>query len=61
VIYLGGLLLVALAYGLFHRALMDDGRWIWAVIGTVFYISFSGQMLWALARIRDGRWGTRTA
>lgn len=60
-IYLGGLVLVALAYGLFHRALMDDRRWIWAVIGTLFYISFSGQMLWAAARIRDGRWGTRTA
>lgn len=59
VIYVSGLLLVALAYGLFHRALMSDGRWIWAVIGTVFYISFSGQMLWAMARIRDGRWGTR--
>lgn len=61
IVYLAGLLLVAFAYGLFHRALMDDGRWIWAVIGTLFYISFSGQMLWALARIRDGRWGTRAA
>lgn len=61
VVYVAGLLLIALAYGLFHRALMDDGRWIWAVIGTVFYISFSGQMFWALARIRDGRWGTRAA
>lgn len=61
VVYLVGLLLVALAYGLFHRALMDDGRWIWAVIGTIFYIGFSGQMFWALARIRDGRWGTRAA
>jgi hyaluronan synthase len=60
-VYVSGLLLVALAYGLFHRALTDDRRWIWAVVGTIFYISFSGQMLWALARIRDGRWGTRTA
>lgn len=59
IVYLVGLVLVAFAYGLFHRALSDDGRWIWAVIGTIFYISFSGQMLWALARIRDGRWGTR--
>jgi hyaluronan synthase len=31
------------------------------VVGTIFYISFSVQMLWAIARIRDGRWGTRTA
>jgi hyaluronan synthase len=61
IVYVVGLLLVALAYGLFHRALMDDGRWIWAVVGTIFYISFSGQMFWALARIRDGRWGTRAA
>jgi hyaluronan synthase len=57
--YAVGLLVVALAYGLFHRALIDDRRWVWAVIGTIFYISFSGQMLWAIARIRDGRWGTR--
>jgi hyaluronan synthase len=61
IVYLVGLLLVAFAYGLFHRALSDDGGWIWAVIGTIFYISFSAQMFWALARIRDGRWGTRAA
>ena len=59
--YLVGLVVVALAYGLFHRAVMDGPRWVWAVIGTFFYISFSGQMLWAIARIRDGRWGTRAA
>lgn len=61
IVYLVGLLLVAFAYGLFHRALSDDGGWFWAVIGTIFYISFSGQMFWALVRIRDGRWGTRAA
>jgi len=61
VTYAIGLLVIALAYGLFHRALIDDHRWVWAVIGTMFYISFSGQMLWAIARIRDGRWGTRAA
>jgi hyaluronan synthase len=59
--YLVGLAVVSLAYGLFHRALLDDHRWVWAVVGTIFYISFSVQMLWAIARIRDGRWGTRTA
>lgn len=61
VVYVSGLLLVALAYGLFHRALMDDRRWVWTVVGTLFYIAFSGQMFWAMARIRDGRWGTRAA
>ena len=59
--YVGGLVVVALAYGLFHRSLDDGGRWGWAVVGTFFYIAFSFQMVWALARIRDGRWGTRAA
>lgn len=61
VTYVAGVFLVAMAYGLFHRSLSDDRRWIWAVAGTVFYLAFSGQIFWAMAKVRDGKWGTRGA
>jgi hyaluronan synthase len=60
-IYLAGLSAIAMAYGMFHHALADNNRWKWAVIGTGFYLLFAPQMLWALARVRDGSWGTRAA
>jgi hyaluronan synthase len=41
--------------------LRDDGMWIYAFVGTFFYVAFSPQLLWAVARIRDGKWGTRDA
>ena len=59
--YFLGVFLVAMAYGLFHRSKSDDVRWVWAVIGTVFYLAFAGQIFWAMARVRDGKWGTRGA
>jgi len=58
-VYFVGLYLVASAYALLYRALRNDGMWLYAFLGTFFYISFSPQLLWALARIRDGKWGTR--
>lgn len=64
VTYALGLFLVAMGYGLFHRATAGEeqrGQWLWAVIGTVFYLAFSLQMVWAALRVRDGRWGTRAA
>jgi len=57
--YVAGVVLVAVAYGFFHRTLSDDRRWIWAIFGTVFYLAFSAQIFWALAKVRDGKWGTR--
>jgi hyaluronan synthase len=60
-IYLLGLFLIASAYGIFHRILADNNQWKWAVIGTGFYVVFAPQMFWALARVRDGSWGTRAA
>ncbi|HET9657257.1 MAG TPA: glycosyltransferase [Kineosporiaceae bacterium] len=60
-LYVDALAMVAMAYGLLHRSQRRDGNWIWAVLGTFFYVSFSPQLLWALARIRDGSWGTRAA
>jgi hyaluronan synthase len=58
-VYFVGLFLVAAAYAMVYRMLRNDGMWIYAFLGTFFYIAFSPQLLWALARIRDGKWGTR--
>lgn len=58
-VYLTGLYLVALNYGLFHRAWRDDRLWPYAILATVFYLLASIQLVWALARLRDGSWGTR--
>ncbi|MCW2939209.1 MAG: glycosyl transferase family 2 [Actinomycetia bacterium] len=58
-IYFLGLYLVAMAYALLYRMLRNDGLWMYAFTGTFFYIAFSPQVLWAIARIRDGKWGTR--
>jgi hyaluronan synthase len=42
-----------------YRALRSDGVWKYALLATFFYVSFSLQLVWAIARIRDGKWGTR--
>jgi hyaluronan synthase len=60
-VYVTGLYLVAMTYGLFHRAWREDHLWPYAVIGTFFYIAVSLQLVWAVARLRDGSWGTRGA
>jgi hyaluronan synthase len=60
-IYFLGLYLVSMGYALTYRMLRDDGMWTYAFVGTFFYVAFSPQLLWAVARIRDGRWGTRDA
>jgi hyaluronan synthase len=59
VVYLTGLYLVAMCYGLFHRTWRDDRLWPYAILGTAFYLLCSVQLVWALARLRDGTWGTR--
>jgi hyaluronan synthase len=58
-IYLLALYLVSMAYALLHRSLRDDGQWKWAFVGTLFYVAISAQIMWAVARLRDGAWGTR--
>jgi hyaluronan synthase len=60
-VYALGLYLVSMAYGLLYRALRRDGLWAYAFFGTFFYVAFSAQLLWAILRIRDGKWGTRGA
>jgi hyaluronan synthase len=59
VVYLLGLYLVSFAYGLLYRTLRNDGLAAYAVIGTVFYMAFSVQLIWAIIRLRDSSWGTR--
>jgi hyaluronan synthase len=57
--YLLCLYLMSIIYALMYRALRSDGTWLYAILATFFYISFSLQLFWAIARIRDGKWGTR--
>ena len=59
VLYVVALYLIAGAYGLFLRSQKNNRLWLWAILGTFFYIGFSIQIVWAIARIRDGAWGTR--
>lgn len=61
IVYAAGLVAVALAYAVFHRSVSADGRWGWSMAATMFYLAFSFQILWAMARVRDGRWGTRAS
>jgi hyaluronan synthase len=53
------LYLLSMTYALMYRSLRVDGNWRYAVLATFFYVSFSLQLVWAIARIRDGQWGTR--
>ncbi|GGK07405.1 chitin synthase [Pilimelia anulata] len=59
VVYFVGLYLISGAYALLYRALRNDGLWPYAFLGAFFYIALSPQLLWAVLRIRDGKWGTR--
>jgi len=58
-VYLLALYLVSMAYALLHRSLRDGGQWKWAFVGTLFYVAVAPQIVWAVARLRDGAWGTR--
>jgi hyaluronan synthase len=58
-IYALGLYLVAMGYALVYRALREDGLWWYALPGTAFYLALSPMLLWAIAKLRDGSWGTR--
>ncbi len=61
VIYIVGLYMITMAYALLYRMLRNDGMWLYALVGALFYITLTPQLLWAIARIRDGSWGTRPA
>jgi hyaluronan synthase len=53
------LYLMSMTYALMYRSLRSDGIWRYTILATFFYVSFSLQLIWAILRIRDGRWGTR--
>jgi hyaluronan synthase len=57
--YLLCLYLMSITYALMYRALRSDGVWKHGIAATFFYVSFSLQLVWAILRIRDGKWGTR--
>jgi hyaluronan synthase len=61
VVYLLALYLMSTAYALMHRAHRADGVWKYSILATFFYVSFSPQLVWAILRVRDGKWGTRGA
>jgi hyaluronan synthase len=58
--YLLCLYLMSMCYALTYRSLRADGVWKFALVATFFYVSFSPQLVWAIARIRDASWGTRS-
>ena len=58
--YLGGVLAMALFYGLYYRLHHAEKNWYHGIFFTVFYtVILIWQLPYALATIRDSRWGTR--
>jgi hyaluronan synthase len=58
--YFFGVLLMCVIYGLYYRIYANDRRWVSAVFGSALYsIIMSWQLVYAIATIRDSRWGTR--
>lgn len=61
VYYFLGLLMMATIYGLYYYAHTEDKKWAYGVIFSVFYqIVLIWQLPWAIFKLRDGRWGTRS-
>lgn len=59
-LYLGGLGLVALLYGLYYRMHRATRIWTYALLwGFLYSFVLIWQLPWALATLRDQRWGTR--
>jgi hyaluronan synthase len=51
---------MCIIYGLYYRVYANDRKWLPAVVGSAIYsIVMSWQLLYAIATIRDSRWGTR--
>jgi hyaluronan synthase len=60
VYYLLGVLIMSVIYGFYYRIYSRDRKWIKAVIFSSFIsIILSWQLIYAIATIRDTRWGTR--
>jgi hyaluronan synthase len=64
VVYVVGIYLMALTYGLYYvvRRPRYDWRWIYGVVFCFFYLAFLlWQTYWAIATARTSAWGTRPA
>lgn len=60
--YLGGVLAMAFLYGLYYRAHRSENLWVYGVFFALFYTGvLVWQLPWAIATLRDSRWGTRSA
>jgi hyaluronan synthase len=58
--YAGGVVLIALFYGFYYRMYRRDRGWYRGIGFALFYAAILvWQMPYALATIRDSRWGTR--
>lgn len=58
--YFGGVATIALIYGMFYRMNRPVHRWWQGIFFTLFYtIVLVLQMPYAMATIRDSKWGTR--
>jgi len=58
--YFGGVAAMAIIYGLYYRLHKPDKRWYLGIFFTMFYtIVLVLQLPYAMATIRDSKWGTR--
>ena len=58
--YFGGVAAIALIYGMYYRMHKPVKRWYHGIFFTLFYtIILVLQMPYAMATIRDSKWGTR--
>ena len=58
--YFGGVAVIALIYGMYYRMNRPVKRWWHGIVFTLFYtILLVLQMPYAMATIRDSKWGTR--
>jgi hyaluronan synthase len=58
--YFGGVAAIAMVYGMFYRMNKPAKRWYHGIFFTLFYtIILVLQMPYAMATIRDSKWGTR--
>ncbi|MBI2010995.1 MAG: glycosyltransferase [Candidatus Colwellbacteria bacterium] len=58
--YIIGIFLMALIYGLYYFLHTKDRNWVYGIIFTTFYtLILMWQLPYAIATIRDPKWGTR--
>ncbi|MBI5456343.1 glycosyltransferase [Candidatus Kaiserbacteria bacterium] len=59
-IYIGGLILMSMIYGVYYRLFRKDSLWIYGMFFSWFYtLVLVWQLPYAIVMLRDTRWGTR--